>query len=239
MEGADKVKTDEVSEEKITAYKGFDKNLQCRGYQFAVGETYKHKGKVEVCASGFHSCENPLDVWSYYDIGGENRFAVVTASGSISRHDGDSKIASASIRIEAELKLPEIVSAAIAWVKKACEFTGDTIASGDFNQLASSGYSSKLASSGNSSQLASSGNYSQLASSGHSSKLTSSGKKSIVMAAAPNCTAKAGDDGAIALTWWVESEERYRISVAYVGENGIKPNVYYRLDKDGNFTESN
>ena len=97
---AKKAKKPEVAKaEVITAFKGFDKNIQCRGYQFEIGKTHTHEGEVEACSSGFHSCENPLDVLNYYplisDDGSLNRFASVKASGTISRHDGDSKIASA------------------------------------------------------------------------------------------------------------------------------------------------
>jgi hypothetical protein len=86
----------ETVEPTIIAYKGFDKDLACRGYQYAVGQTFEHKGRVEACSSGFHSCENPWDVLSYYPLGGDNRFAVVKASGTIGRHSSDSKIASAT-----------------------------------------------------------------------------------------------------------------------------------------------
>ena len=210
----------------VIAYKGFDKNLQCRGFQYKVGETFEHQGLVKACDSGFHACENPLDVLSYYDLC-DSRFAVVEMSGELSRHDDDSKIASAKINIKAELSLPQFIGYAIDCVKQACsmekpDFSGDNMqfASGDSSNLAASGY------------------YSKLAASGDSSNLAASGKSSIAVSAAISCTAKAGELGCIALTRWVESEKRYRVSVAYVGENGIKADTFYCLDNDGNFVES-
>ena len=239
---AKKAKNPEVAKaEVITAFKGFDKNLQCRGYQFEIGKTHTHEGEVEACSSGFHSCENPLDVLNYYplisDDGSLNRFASVKASGTISRHDEDSKIASASLLVEVELKLPEFISAAVNWIKAACT-TEETAASGHSSKLAASGNYSKLAASGDYSKLAASGHYSQLAASGHYSQLAASGDSSIVCAASANCKASAGNNGCIVLARWVESEKRYRASVAYVGENGIKPNVFYELDENGEFVEA-
>ena len=296
-----------MSDKPIKAYKAFDKNMQCRGYQFEVGKTYTHDGKVKACESGFHSCENPFDVLSYYDLC-DARFAVVSASGDIAKHSEDSKIASGSITIEAELHLPQFIAAAVDWIKSACTYEGKKVAdgyysklaasgyssklaasgyssqlaasgyysklaasgnysqlaasgyysklaaSGNYSQLAASGYSSQLAASGDSSQLAASGDYSQLAASGDSSQLAASGDSSqlaasgdssqlaasgdssIAMAASLNCKAKAGQNGTIVLTRWVEWEKRYRVSVGYVGEN-IKADTWYELDKDGNFVE--
>ncbi|QJT69884.1 putative ADP-ribosyltransferase [Acinetobacter phage fEg-Aba01] len=107
--------------ETITSYKGFDKNLQCRGFQYEIGKTFKHKGKVKACGSGFHACEYPLDVFGYYAPGELNRFAVVEQSGDLSRGNDDTKVASKSITIKAEVDIPFLVKAAIEYTTSRCE----------------------------------------------------------------------------------------------------------------------
>ena len=123
--------------DKIISYKGFDSNLKCRDFQFEVGKTYTHTGVVKACESGFHACENPWDVLSYYNIA-DSRFCVVEQSGDLQRHGDDSKIASASITIQAELKLPEFVKTCVDWLIKTCSADAEV----------DSGYASRLAASG-------------------------------------------------------------------------------------------
>ena len=222
----------------IRAYKAFDKNLQCRGFQFEVGQTYEHDGQVKACESGFHACENPLDVWRYYPL--DSRYAVVELGGDVSCHDGDSKIAAARIKINAEIALPQIISDGVAYLMGLCKdafaLKPGEDASGNDSQLAASGDYSQLAASGNDSRLAASGNDSKLAASGNRSQLAASGENCVCVAASPGAIARAGAGGAIALTY--HDGERYRIAVAYVGEDGIEPNVDYRVTDDGEFVEA-
>ena len=84
----------------IVAYKGFGLDWKCRDHQYAVGGVYEHTGAAIACKSGFHACEYPLDVFNYYAPAG-SRFAIVEQSGELSRHDGDSKVASSKIKITA------------------------------------------------------------------------------------------------------------------------------------------
>ncbi len=164
----------------LTAFKGFDADFKCRGYQFEVGGSYSVTGKIKCCSNGFHSCETPFDVWNYYGPIG-SRFAVVEASGEIARHVDDSKIASASIAIKAELSLPEFIKRAIDWVVEATKGKDE---SGNYAQIGSSGYSAKIGSSGDyaqigssgySAKIGSSGDYAQIGSSGYSAQISSSG----------------------------------------------------------------
>ena len=130
---------EQTVEQPIVAYKGFDKNMQCRGFQYEVGKTYKHNGKVMICDAGFHSCEYPLDVFNYYHPA-DSRFAVVKASGKLSRHEGDSKVASATLTVEAEIGLPVLVARAVDWVMgKLDKSIEQTLVTGDYSAATNTG----------------------------------------------------------------------------------------------------
>ena len=101
--------------DKIFSIKGFDKNLQCRGYQFEVGKTYTHDGVVKVCESGFHAVEYGIDAFSYY-APADSRYCVIEQFGDMKRHSDDTKIASASITIKAEIKTPQLVQQSVDWI---------------------------------------------------------------------------------------------------------------------------
>ena len=132
--------------------------------------------------------------------------------------------------------------------------------SGDSSKAASSGYSSKAASSGDSSTAASSGDYSTAASSGYSSKAASSGYSSTAASSGNSskaassgdyskaacdtngfaCVAGAngmakGNAGSALSLGYVDGKKRLRIAVAYVGEDGIAPDTWYRVDSSGHF----
>ncbi|MBK9272778.1 MAG: hypothetical protein IPM48_14430 [Saprospiraceae bacterium] len=180
----------------MKGFKAFDKDFKCNGFQYKEGETYEHKGKVELCKSGFHFCENPLDVLNYYNLTDCN-FAEVEAKDISEEKSDDSKRVCNKITIKSKLDLKSFVNASVNFLLDICKtknkeddsnidnrYSAKLASSGDYAklassgvyaQLASSGYSAKLASSGDSAKLASSGVYAQLASSGDYAQLASSG----------------------------------------------------------------
>lgn len=105
-------------EQKIKAYKAFDKDLSCRGFKYEVGKEYEETGDIKACEKGFHACPYPLDVFGYYAPAGA-RFCEVEQSGKIDDSESD-KVCSSKIRIGAELDIRGLVKAAVSYVKKRC-----------------------------------------------------------------------------------------------------------------------
>ncbi len=104
----------------ITAYKAFDKDFTCRGFKYKVGESYKHKGKIELCSSGFHVCNIPFDIFKHYS--GpilEQKYATVEVSGEVKTEEEEdgSKTVASRIDITKELNLKKLIEAQVKWVK--------------------------------------------------------------------------------------------------------------------------
>ena len=126
--------------EVIKSYKGFDKDLKCRGFQFEIGKEYEEPDAV-VCEKGFHACEAPIDVFSYYPPA-SSRYCEVEQSGKVQRHNEDSKVASSKIKIGAEVGIPGVVKAQIEWVKAhtTTEHTDPKLATAGDMGAATAGY---------------------------------------------------------------------------------------------------
>ncbi|HHJ2545579.1 TPA: hypothetical protein ACQGYD_006305 [Pseudomonas aeruginosa] len=250
-----------ASEEVVTAYKGFKQDLTCRDYQFEIGGTYKHDGEVEACASGFHSCEYPLDVFGYY-APGDSRFAIVKASGQLSRHDDDSKIASATLVVEAEISMPTMISRAIDWIMarldssveqtvvgdtasntgdySAASNTGDYSAAsntGDYSAASNTGDYSAASNTGNQSAASNTGDYSAASNTGNQSAAEVSGKESVAASLGIEGRARASAGSAIVLCHRDDEGRLIHIRASKVGENGVEPDTWYQLNAEGEFVE--
>ncbi|MBH3133654.1 hypothetical protein I5L50_18410 [Serratia marcescens] len=249
---------------QITTYKGFKQDLTCRGFQFEMGKTFEHKGKVEACSGGFHSCEYPLDCFSYYPPA-ESRYAETIADGEVSREDGgDSKIASATIMIKAEISMHQMVTRAIEWIwskvdrsleqtntgnRSAASNTGDySAASNTGNRSAASNTGNRSAASntgdysaasntGDYSAASNTGNRSAASNTGNRSAAEVSGSHSVAAAFGIEGKARASENSALVLCYRNDEGELIHIRASKVGENGIKPNTWYTLNENGQFEE--
>ncbi|EAU4151142.1 hypothetical protein EAC31_23670, partial [Salmonella enterica] len=161
---------------EIVTFKGFNKDLTCRDFQFAIGETFHHDGKVEACGSGFHACECPFDVFSYYPPA-ESRYAETISFGVIDREEeGDTKIASASITIKSELTLPQFIQRGIEWIwSKIDKSLEQQIMTGNRSAATNTGYQSAATNTGNRSAATNTGDWSAATNTGNRSAATNTG----------------------------------------------------------------
>ena len=124
----------------MKSYKGFNKDMTCRGKQYAEGETYKEKA-ASCCDYGMHACEYPLDVFGYYPPG-QSVYHEVEQDGELSRDGDDTKVASTVLKVGARLGIPGLVHAAIEYTKSRCtmENTDPKIATAGYKGAATAGY---------------------------------------------------------------------------------------------------
>ncbi|EFU6815331.1 hypothetical protein HT160_000828 [Salmonella enterica] len=223
---------------EIVTFKGFNKDLTCRDFQFAIGETFHHDGKVEACGSGFHACECPFDVFSYYPPA-ESRYAETISFGVIDREEeGDTKIASASITIKAELTLPQFIQRGIEWIwSKIDKSLEQQIMTGNWSAATNTGNWSAATNTGNRSAATNTGNWSAATNTGDWSAAEVSGSQSVAASLGIEGKARASEGGAIVLCYRDEDGELIHIRASKVGENGIMPDIWYQLNEDGEFVE--
>ena len=225
-----------MAEKVIKAYKGFKKDLTCRGFQYEIGKEYSQEGEVSVCSRGFHACVNPFDVLSYYgDI--DNRYCEVEQSGSIVAEKD--KTASSKIKIKAEIGWAGLFKAGIEYLK---DITNPKNVKSNIDDLSDNGGdSAKIGSSGDYAQIGSSGNYAQIGSSGDSAQIDSIGEDSVICCAGYNSVVKAKQGSWITLAEWKYRNEKDRhvpvcVKTEFVDGVRIKANTWYKL-VNGEFKE--
>ena len=150
----------------MKTYKGFDKDLKCRGLQYEIGKEYEEK-EAKVCEKGFHACENPLEVFNYYPPCDGNRYCEVDQDGELSKHGGDSKVASTKIKIGVELGLKGLIQAGVSFILDKVNWKDDA--------ATNTGYQSAATNTGNYSAATNTGDYSAATNTGNYSAATNTG----------------------------------------------------------------
>ncbi len=255
--GNAKLKGGRQMKTKVKGYKGFDKNMQCRGFQYKVGGKYK-EDEVSICEKGFHFCENPLDVFYYY-APVDSRYAEVEGDGKIEKHSGDSKVACSKLHIKAEIGLNGLIQAGVKFIldrvkwEDAKEFnTGHYSAAtntgcqsaatntGDKSVATNTGDFSVATNTGDQSAATNTGDQSAATNTGYQSVASVEGKESVAMAIGYESKAKGALGCWIVLSEWEGINGEYHIKdvqCAKVDGKKIKADTYYRL-RNGEFVEA-
>ena len=241
----------------MKGYKGFDTGMVCRGKQYAEHTDYEEP-TAELCKSGMHFCQNPMDVLDFYplirDDGTPSDFAAVEAPDDAVKTDGK-KAVTTNLHVGAKLSMTQFINAAVDFT---VERTKDIADSGNWAQIGSSGDGAKIGSSGNGAKIGSSGNGAKIGSSGYGAQIGSSGdgakigssgdwakinisgKRSVGAAIGINSCAKADLGNWIVLAEWKTVDNVWTpvcVKAAQVDGTKIKADVSYML-KDGEFVEA-
>ena len=216
-------------EDKI-CYKGTNKDLKCNGFQFEVGKEYEYDGDIKLCEKGFHACENPLDVLTYY-LAGNSRFFEVKQTGEQETDTyGDSKIVSSKIKVNAEINFADLIKAGVDFLLK---HTKTKIAQGDRGHAAAQGYSGHAAAQGYKGHAAAQGERGHAAAQGESGSAAAQGKESIAVSCGICGKAQSKQSWIVIVDWRCVKDEWIikNIYHAKVGQKikgrQIKPDTTY------------
>lgn len=203
-------------------YKGFDKDLKCRDFQYEIGKTYE-ESTAELCEKGFHACEYPLDVFGYYAPGGMSRYCEVDLDDvSDKKSNEDSKRCGKKIAVKAEIGIAGLVKAAVDFVMENIK---------DENKEANTGNYSASTNTGFRSASTNTGNY---------SKADVSGKESVAAVLGIESKAKGVLGCWLVLTEWAKDENynwhRKDVQCFKVDGVTVKPDTWYKL-KNGDLVE--
>ncbi len=201
-------------------YKGFNKDMTCRGFQYEEGKEYTHEGAVSVCNSGFHACEDPLDCFGYY-APGESVFHEVELDGVVKeKNSEDTKVAAKTIKVGAEISLPLIAKAHVEYVLSKVDRTRGKH---EDNGIATT-----------------TGNRSAATNTGNRSAATVEGKGSVAIVTGRHSKAKACKGSAIVVCergeWDGETFPLRAIKAAIVDGVVLKADTWYTLE-NGEFVE--
>ena len=248
----------------MKAYKGFDKNLKCRGFQYEVGKEYE-TDRAKLCDAGFHACENPLHTLKYYPPH-NGRYCEVELDATEETSTDDTKRVGKRIKIETEIGLKGLIEAGVKFVFDKCEGAteqaasgenGNAAASGENGNAAASGRYGNAAASGENGNAAASGRYGNAAASGENGNAAASGwsgnaaasgwygnastKNGVAAAIGFNGKAKGDDVGSyiVLADWRYKNGEwkLYGVETRMVDGENIKTGVWYTM-KDGKVVEA-
>jgi hypothetical protein len=214
----------------MKAYKGFDKELKCRDFQYEVGKEYEET-KADLCSCGFHACVNPLDVFNYYEPA-SSRYCEVEMDEVSPELRDDSKRCSKKIRIGVEIGIKGIVEAGVKFIMDKIDWANA--------KETNTGHQSAATNTGDRSAATNTGHRSAATNTGYQSAAVVEGKESVAIATGVESRAKGSLGCYIVLAEWYQDEAHdwhiKHVESAKVDGEKIKADTFYTL-KNGEFVE--
>ena len=214
----------------MIVYKGTDKDMKCRDFQFELGKEYE-EAEAKLCYKGFHGCEYPLDVFAHY-APADSRFFVADLDGVTDEEEGDSKRAGTKIKLRAEIGIAGIVKAAVEYIKERAESSDNQ--TGDRSAATNTGNQSAATNTGYRSAATNTGNRSAATNTGDQSAATVDGKESIAIVTGVDSKASGAIGCWLVLTerggWNGNTYPIKEVRAVKVDGEIIKPGVFYKLE---------
>ena len=214
----------------MIVYKGTDKDMKCRDFQFELGKEYE-EAEAKLCEKGFHGCEYPLDVFGHY-APADSRFFVADLDGVTDEmQSDDTKRVGTKVTLRAEIGIPGIVKAAVEYIKERTGKTED--ATGYQSAATNTGDRSAATNTGDRSAATNTGDWSAATNTGDRSAATVEGKESVAIVTGIDSKASGALGCWLVLTerdaWNGEIYPIKEVRAVKVDGETIKPGVFYKL----------
>lgn len=209
----------------MKCYKGFDKDLKCRGFQYEIGKEYEENA-ADICHKGFHACENPMDVFRYYNPA-DSRYCEVDLDTN-EQTDGDSKRVGKKIKIETEIGLSGLIQAGVKFILGKVDFKSA--------EESNTGDQSAATNTGDQSAATNTGYRSAATNTGYQSAATVGGAESIAVVTGYGSKAKGAVGCWLVLTERDEKMHILGVQAVCVDGETIKADTFYML-KNGAIIE--
>ena len=215
----------------MKAFKGFKKDLTCRGFQYEEGKEY-HTERAECCEEGFHACEYPLDCFGYYNPA-ESVFHEVELSGNMDKKNDDTKVCATDIKIGARISIAGLVKAAIDFTmskvnkekesyeshgfasatgyrgaSSATGYRGASSATGDYGASSATGYRGASSATGNCGASSATGDYGASSATGYRGASSATGNCGASSATGYRGASSVSDPTGVAVAWGHEAKAK-------------------------------
>ena len=230
----------------MKCFKGFDKDLKCRDFQYEIGKEYTEE-KADICNCGFHACEFPMDVFNYYPPS-DSRYCEVELEANNQKSSDDSKRVGKKISVKAEIGIAGIIKAGVEYIKEqvnweddkatntgdrsAATNTGDQSAAtntGDRSAATNTGDQSAATNTGDRSAATNTGNWSAATNTGDQSAATNTGNWSAATNTGDQSAAIVEGKESIALATGINSKAKGKIGCFIVLSEWKEINYEYHI----------